>query len=197
MRSVPAVTLPLLLLFLVCGGRRAAIMGVGAEGTTWCIARSNTVDTTLQIALDYACGAGADCAPIQSNGLCYLPNTVQAHASYAMNSYYQRKARVPGSCDFAGIAVIATTDPSYGSCVYPASASAAGGASPAATTTMTPATTTANTTTMNPTSPTTDSLGGDPPGFNTPDDSSPLTVIRYKISFFLCLLVVSILFLGV
>ncbi|KAH0637450.1 hypothetical protein KY285_037181 [Solanum tuberosum] len=44
--------------------------------------------------------------------------------------------RAPGSCDFAGTATIAKTDPSYGSCVYPASPSTAGGS----TTTTTPST---------------------------------------------------------
>nr|GMD89642.1 PLASMODESMATA CALLOSE-BINDING PROTEIN 3-like [Ipomoea batatas] len=95
--------------------------------SSWCVARSDASDQALQAALDYACGFGADCAPILSDGLCYLPNTLLAHASYAYNSYYQRKGRAPGSCDFAGTANIARTDPSYGSCIYPSKPSAAGG----------------------------------------------------------------------
>ncbi|KZV34861.1 hypothetical protein F511_00763 [Dorcoceras hygrometricum] len=98
-----------------------------SAAATWCVARSDASDQALQTALDYACGGGADCAPLQSSGLCYLPNTVQAHASYAFNSYYQRKGGAPGSCSFAGTASIAQTDPSYGSCVYPSSPSTAGG----------------------------------------------------------------------
>ncbi|KAL7105782.1 hypothetical protein ACP275_07G067000 [Erythranthe tilingii] len=94
---------------------------------TWCVVRSEASDEALQAALDYACFAGADCAPIQSSGLCYLPNTVQAHASYAYNSYYQRNADSAAACSFSGTATIATTDPSYGSCVYPSSPSTAGG----------------------------------------------------------------------
>ncbi|CAN4120789.1 unnamed protein product [Withania somnifera] len=94
---------------------------------TWCVARSDASEQPLQNALDYACYSGADCAPILPNGLCYLPNTIQAHASYAFNSFYQRMNRAPGSCDFAGTANIAKTDPSYGSCVYSASPSSAGG----------------------------------------------------------------------
>lgn len=78
----------------------------------WCVARSDASDQALQTALDYACGAGADCTPIVSNGLCFLPNTLQAHASYAFNSYFQRKNMAPGSCIFAGTATIAKTDPS-------------------------------------------------------------------------------------
>ncbi|XP_055812005.1 PLASMODESMATA CALLOSE-BINDING PROTEIN 3 [Solanum dulcamara] len=104
--------------------------------STWCVARSDASEESLQNALDYACFFGADCAPILENGLCYLPNTIQAHASYAFNGFYQRMNRAPGSCVFAGTATIAKTDPSYGSCVYPASPSTAGGS----TTTTTPST---------------------------------------------------------
>ncbi|KAL4561125.1 hypothetical protein LXL04_033287 [Taraxacum kok-saghyz] len=90
---------------------------------TWCVVRSEASREALQAALDYACAAGADCAPIQQNGLCFLPNTIQAHASYAFNSYYMRRSMAAGSCEFGGTATIAKTDPSYGSCVYPASPS--------------------------------------------------------------------------
>ncbi|CAL0324970.1 unnamed protein product [Lupinus luteus] len=76
-------------------------------GASWCVVRSDASFQALQTALDYACSAGADCSVLQPNGLCFLPNTIQAHASYAFNSFYQRKG--------------------YGSCVYPSSASSAGG----------------------------------------------------------------------
>ncbi|XP_073049372.1 PLASMODESMATA CALLOSE-BINDING PROTEIN 1-like [Primulina eburnea] len=117
-----AVFKVVLLLLLVCSSTEYS-----AAAATWCVAKSDASDQALQVALDYACGGGADCAPLQSSGLCYLPNTVQAHASYAFNSYYQRKGSPPGSCSFAGTAFIAQTDPSYGSCVYPSSPSTAGG----------------------------------------------------------------------
>ncbi|XP_047311680.1 PLASMODESMATA CALLOSE-BINDING PROTEIN 3-like [Impatiens glandulifera] len=97
----------------------------GGEGA-WCVVRSEASNQALQTAIDYACGSGADCVPIQPSGLCYLPNTIQAHASYAFNSYYQRKSNAPGSCDFSGSATLAKTDPSYGSCVFPANPSTAG-----------------------------------------------------------------------
>lgn len=90
----------------------AAKTSVQVEATSWCVARSDASNQALQTALDYACGAGADCQPIHSDGLCYLPNTMQAHASYAFDSYFQRKGMAPGSCDFSGTATIAKTDPS-------------------------------------------------------------------------------------
>ncbi|KAK8585574.1 hypothetical protein V6N13_050551 [Hibiscus sabdariffa] len=97
------------------------------RGQSWCVARSDASYQALQTALDYACGSGADCNPLQSDGLCFLPNTIQAHASYAFNSYYQRRAMAPGSCDFAGTGTVAKSDPSYGSCIYPSSQRSAGG----------------------------------------------------------------------
>lgn len=103
------------------------IMVEGAGTPTWCVARSNASEQQLQAALDYACWAGADCTPIQPNGLCYLPNNLLAHASYAFNSFFQKRSSAPGACEFAGSATISMTDPSYGSCVYPSSSSTAGG----------------------------------------------------------------------
>lgn len=93
----------------VLGG--AVFLAVAVEGN-WCVARSDASNQALQTALDYACSSGADCTPLQSNGLCFLPNTIQAHASYAFNSYFQRKGMAPGSCDFSGTATVAKTDPS-------------------------------------------------------------------------------------
>ncbi|XAR48823.1 hypothetical protein NMG60_11031780 [Bertholletia excelsa] len=111
-----------MLLLILLGGDRAGL----AEGE-WCVARSDASYQALKTALDYACASGADCSPIQPSGLCYLPNTLQSHASYAINSYYERRGSAPGSCDFSGTATLATTDPSYGSCVYPSSQRTAGG----------------------------------------------------------------------
>lgn len=90
------------------------MMNVNGQGgsASWCVVRSDASFNALQTALDYACGAGADCLPLQPDGLCFLPNTIQAHASYAFNSYYQKRARAPGSCDFSGTSTIAQTDPS-------------------------------------------------------------------------------------
>ncbi|XP_071719044.1 uncharacterized protein [Rutidosis leptorrhynchoides] len=103
------------------------VLYIRITSATWCVVRSEASRESLQAALDYACGAGADCAPIQQTGLCFLPNTIQAHASYAFNSYFMRSSMAPGSCNFAGTATIAKTDPSYGSCNYPASPRTAGG----------------------------------------------------------------------
>ncbi|KAF8408201.1 hypothetical protein HHK36_007344 [Tetracentron sinense] len=108
----------------------------GYSSATWCVCRNDVSDTALQKALDYACGAGADCTPIHQNGACYQPNTVRAHCSYAVNSYFQRKGQAQGTCEFANSAIISASDPSTaGSCVYPSSLSSAGNSTTPATST--------------------------------------------------------------
>ncbi|GAB2298884.1 hypothetical protein Dimus_032962 [Dionaea muscipula] len=91
---------------------------------TYCIAATDMLDDnrTLQAALDWACGPGrANCSEIQPGELCYQPNNVQNHASYAFDSYYQKEGKAASSCYFNGVATITTTDPSYADCVFPGS----------------------------------------------------------------------------
>ncbi|CAO2842523.1 unnamed protein product [Amaranthus hypochondriacus] len=87
---------------------------------TYCIAMEGMDTKTLQTALDWACGPGrANCSEIQPGESCYEPNKVQNHASYAFDSYYQMQGMAVGSCDFKGVAMITTSDPSHGSCIFP------------------------------------------------------------------------------
>ncbi|OIT22454.1 PREDICTED: glucan endo-1,3-beta-glucosidase 1 [Nicotiana attenuata] len=89
---------------------------------TYCIAMDGVDKGTLQAALDWACGPGrANCSEIQPGESCYQPNDVKNHASYAFDSYYQKSGTSPGSCDFKGVAMITTSDPSHGSCIFPGS----------------------------------------------------------------------------
>uniref|UniRef100_A0A7N0UY31 X8 domain-containing protein n=1 Tax=Kalanchoe fedtschenkoi TaxID=63787 RepID=A0A7N0UY31_KALFE len=108
--------LPLLLIIILAA--------VASRATaTWCVCKDGLSDTALQKALDYACGAGADCNPIHSSGPCYNPNTVKSHCSYAVNSYYQRKRSSGATCDFSGTAYLVSSDPSVSGCTFPASSS--------------------------------------------------------------------------
>ncbi|CAN7133551.1 hypothetical protein BRARA_H01949 [Brassica rapa] len=103
------------------GGDTGGGGGGGGGSGQWCIAKANASPTSLQVALDYACGyGGADCGQIQQGASCYEPNTIRDHASFAFNSYYQKH---PGSdsCNFGGAAQLTSTDPSKGSCRFSAS----------------------------------------------------------------------------
>lgn len=88
----------------------------------WCVVSPVAVaqvdETSLQAALDYACGAGADCSLIEPGEPCYLPNTLVSHASYAFNSYWQKTKAAGATCDFHGAAVLTSSDPSVGDCVF-------------------------------------------------------------------------------
>ncbi|CAI0431114.1 unnamed protein product [Linum tenue] len=86
---------------------------------TYCVAMDEVDGKMLQTALDWACGPGrANCSEIQPGETCYQPNNVKNHASYAFDSYYQKSGRASGSCDFKGVAMITTTDPSVMKAVY-------------------------------------------------------------------------------
>lgn len=82
------------------------------ENAVWCVAKPTVPADLIQQALDYACGSGAGCDAIQPNGACYQPPTLLSHASYAFNSYWQKKKQGGGTCDFGGTAMLVTVDPS-------------------------------------------------------------------------------------
>lgn len=89
-------------------------MSIGfVEDGAWCVCRPDLMDrSALQRALDYACGNGADCKPILQSGPCFAPDTVRAHCSYAVNSFYQRNNQNAQACVFSGTATLVSTDPS-------------------------------------------------------------------------------------
>lgn len=85
----------------------------------WCVASVAATDAQLQTDMDYACAqVGVDCGAIQPGGACFEPNTVRAHAAYAMNQLYHAAGAHPWNCDFRQSATLTSSNPSYGSCVF-------------------------------------------------------------------------------
>ncbi|XAR62901.1 Glucan endo-1,3-beta-D-glucosidase [Bertholletia excelsa] len=97
--------------------------------SVFCIAKSGADPTKLQNALNWACGQGhANCSAIQPGQHCYNPDTIQNHASFAYNDYYQKMRGVGGTCDFDGTATTTTVNPSHGNCIFTGSSSTSLGA---------------------------------------------------------------------
>ncbi|KAI5008287.1 hypothetical protein ZWY2020_009335 [Hordeum vulgare] len=62
--------------------------------------------------MDYPCSqVGVDCGAIQPGGACFEPNTVHAHAAYAMNQLYLAADSHPWNCDFRQSATLTSTNP--------------------------------------------------------------------------------------
>ncbi|KAI3735431.1 hypothetical protein L6452_14928 [Arctium lappa] len=87
-------------------------------GKTWCIPKRGANEEVLQTNIDYVCGLGLDCQPIREGGRCFYPNSVRAHAAYAMNVYYQATGGHEYDCDFRGSGAITSSNPSYRRCKY-------------------------------------------------------------------------------
>ncbi|CAI0379373.1 unnamed protein product [Linum tenue] len=95
------------------GSNNQGVSKASNAGQTWCVANGKAGEEKLQKGIDYACGeGGADCRPIQEGATCFDPDTLEAHASYAFNSYYQKQQRGTGTCDFGGAAYVVTQAPS-------------------------------------------------------------------------------------
>ena len=100
-------------------GAHAMSAQTQADVGVWCIANTNASDVQLEVDKDVACASGADCSPLSFGGACYEPNTVYAHASYAINSFFQNHGQDWSLCDFGGTAHLTYSDPSTPGCPYP------------------------------------------------------------------------------
>lgn len=81
------------------------------------MAKPTASDDILKSNIEFACGQ-TNCGPIEEGGLCFKPNTLAHHASYAMNNYYQLSGKVAGSCGFQNSAMIVTSNPGNTSTFY-------------------------------------------------------------------------------
>lgn len=88
--------------------------GVMRGPSVWCVAKPHAEEKVLQAVLDFCCGSGGvDCRDIDKSGDCFQPsNKLHAHASFAMNVYYQMHGRNSWNCDFKGTGLVTFSDPS-------------------------------------------------------------------------------------
>lgn len=95
------------------GGKIESSLLSSRGPSVWCVAKPHADEKVIQAVLDFCCGpGGVDCREIHENGDCFQPDKVYAHASYAMNAYYQMHGRNYWNCDFKGTGLVTFSDPS-------------------------------------------------------------------------------------
>lgn len=83
------------------------------QAELWCVAKNNAEDSSLQTAIDWACGqGGADCSPIQQGRACNDPTDIQKMASYVFNNYYLKNGLADDACNFNNNAALTSINPS-------------------------------------------------------------------------------------
>ncbi|CAF2093870.1 unnamed protein product [Brassica napus] len=93
--------------------------GQASETDLWCVAKNNAEDSSLQAAIDWACGpGGTDCAGIQQGGPCYDPSDIVKTASYVFNSYYLKNGPADEACNFSNSAAVTSLNPSKASTFF-------------------------------------------------------------------------------
>lgn len=114
--SAPSVSSPV----SAPSGGNPVQQGQRSPTGVWCVVSPGAATAQLEQIVNFSCGeGGADCSAIQNGAACFSPNTLESHASYAMNSYYQHHGRNYWNCFFNNAGLVTVTNPSYGSCTYP------------------------------------------------------------------------------
>ncbi|XP_028804871.1 glucan endo-1,3-beta-glucosidase 9 [Neltuma alba] len=83
----------------------------------WCVVNNNKDMSNATASAAYAC-SNADCTALSSGGSCFNLSW-PGNISYAFNSYYQQHDQRAESCDFGGLGLITTVDPSSDHCRFP------------------------------------------------------------------------------
>ncbi|QCD77834.1 Glycoside hydrolase superfamily [Vigna unguiculata] len=83
----------------------------------WCVVNNNKDLSNASASALEAC-ANADCTALSPGGSCFNISW-PSNISYAFNSYYQQHDQRAESCDFAGLGLITTVDPSMDHCRFP------------------------------------------------------------------------------
>ncbi|KAL5580658.1 hypothetical protein UlMin_013100 [Ulmus minor] len=83
----------------------------------WCVVNNNKDLSNATASAQEAC-SGADCTALSPGGSCSNLSW-PGNISYSFNSYYQQHDQSAGSCDFGGLGLITTVDPSVDKCRFP------------------------------------------------------------------------------
>lgn len=83
----------------------------------WCVVNNNKDLSNATASALEAC-ANADCTALSPGGSCFNI-TWPSNISYAFNSYYQQHDQKAESCNFGGLGLITTVDPSMDHCRFP------------------------------------------------------------------------------
>ncbi|KAL9320091.1 hypothetical protein ACSQ67_011930 [Phaseolus vulgaris] len=83
----------------------------------WCVVNNNKDLSNATASALEAC-ANADCTALSPGGSCFNMSW-PSNISYAFNSYYQQHDQRAESCDFGGLGLITTVDPSMDHCRFP------------------------------------------------------------------------------
>lgn len=82
----------------------------------WCVVNNNKDLSNATASASQACSV-ADCSALSPGGSCFNISW-PGNISYAFNSYYQQHDQRSDSCDFGGLGLITTVDPSMEHCRF-------------------------------------------------------------------------------
>ncbi|XP_062209215.1 glucan endo-1,3-beta-glucosidase 9-like [Phragmites australis] len=83
----------------------------------WCVVDNNKDLPNVSSSFSAACSNG-DCTALLPGGSCSRLGW-PGNVSYAFNNYYQQHDQIEESCNFNGLGLITTVDPSVDSCPFP------------------------------------------------------------------------------
>ncbi|KAJ4793127.1 hypothetical protein LUZ62_044373 [Rhynchospora pubera] len=82
----------------------------------WCVVNNNKDLSNVTASVSQAC-ASADCSSLSPGGSCAGIGW-PVNVSYAFNNYFQANGQSQEGCDFNGLGLITTVDPSVGDCRF-------------------------------------------------------------------------------
>ncbi|KNA14706.1 hypothetical protein SOVF_105220 [Spinacia oleracea] len=99
-------------------GSRSLVNSQNVEylSAKWCVVNDNKDFSNASASALDVCSTG-DCSALSPGGSCYNL-TSPGNISYAFNSYYQQHDQSPDSCDFGGLGLVTTVDPSVDNCRF-------------------------------------------------------------------------------